>query len=499
MIRKLIDKLLRWLLLLLLVAGGLLVYLLATESGSRNLERLAMHFLPQLAIEQASGRILGDYRVGRLAWKDAAATLVADRVDFRGVFSGLLHGEMVVQRLHAGRLVVDLHDSQQEEPASTGPFEMPIALRLEELTIERLEFGMNGKRYAADNLHLEARLYGSEVDNSLLKLTTVLAGGELSLSLSGKAALAEPYAFDLESTARLADAQLGSLGAEVAMSGNLESYSISALVEGASETYGRNRLRLAAQGDAAGLQIESAELDGDSGEIDLVGTLGWKEALSWQADLRMADVRTAMFFPDYPAVLDGELASKGQLRDGKPAFVIELRGISGTLRDYPLSASGMASFGDGLLDVRSLEIATGDNRLRANGTAGETLDLAFALDAGRLDQLLPQLAGGLKASGTLEGTLEKPHVQAEVAGSAIGYADNSIDSLALTIATVGEMIRAEGSLQQLRIGEQIVSRIDLDASGTPAEHQLALKAAHEQATVSTRLDGGWRQERWQTR
>ena len=30
-------------------------------------------------------------------------------------------------------------------------------------------------------------------------------------------------------------------------------------------------------------------------------------------------------------------------------------------------------------------------------------------------------------------------------------------------ATVGEMIRAEGSLQQLRIGEQIVSRIDLDA------------------------------------
>ena len=46
----------------------------------------------------------------------------------------------------------------------------------------------------------------------------------------------------------------------------------------------------------------------------------------------------------------------------------------------------------------------------------------------------------------------------------------------VTIATVGEMIRAEGSLQQLRIGEQIVSRIDLDASGTPAEHQLALKA-----------------------
>ena len=94
--RKLLDKLLRvFLLILLLILAGL-GYLLFTESGSRNLEQLAMHFLPQLSIENPSGRLLGDYRIDRLGWKEDAASVEATQLHLQSDFSAIFRAEIRV-------------------------------------------------------------------------------------------------------------------------------------------------------------------------------------------------------------------------------------------------------------------------------------------------------------------------------------------------------------------------------------------------------------------
>lgn len=497
MIRKLIDRLLRWALILLLLLLGLLFYLLFTESGSRNIEKLAMNTLPQLQIENPAGRIFGDYRIGKFKWQDASVTAVAEAVDFQGAFGSLLQGEFVVRKLDARSVSVELHDSEQVEQQPAKPFEMPIAVRVEEARIDSLVLGMQDGRYQAENISLKGELAGSNVDKLLLELKTLVEGRPLALRLAGRSGLNHPFPFDLEMSASGSDSQFGTVESEAKATGSLKQYIVKATARGASEQYGNNTLRVSAKGDLAGVQLESVNLDGDSGSADLVGILNWEQGIEWQGDLKIEKARTAMLFPDYPAELSGSLASKGRLVDGKPEFSVELREITGKLHDYPVVARGMATFGKGQLMIRKLEASTGDNRIQADGTLGDAMDLTFDIDATKLSQLLPELSGSLLASGTLAGNFEKPQVKATLDGKKLAYAQNSLESLALKLSSEGEKVTATGRLEALRVGDRRIATVELDGKGTPGEHGLAIKATHELVNISTKLEGGWHRNYWQ--
>ena len=68
--RKVVKPVLWSLLLLLVLLFAGLYWLLFTESGSRKLEQIAMHFLPQLTIENPDGILLKEYRIERFHWQD---------------------------------------------------------------------------------------------------------------------------------------------------------------------------------------------------------------------------------------------------------------------------------------------------------------------------------------------------------------------------------------------------------------------------------------------
>jgi translocation and assembly module TamB len=328
-------------------------------------------------------------------------------------------------------------------------------------------------------------------------LRSEFEGRPVALKLTGEVGLAWPPVFDLEAGIDAADPLLGAMKVALDLSGDLHDYAISAQASNDSGQLGSNNLSLTANGNLEGLAVESLQLAGDNGEVDLSGEIQWKDVLAWKADISFRELSSTLVYPDYPATLSGELSSSGRLVEGQPQVGIELHEIRGVVNDYPLSAGGVASIDGKKITIDELIVSAGDNMVKANGHIDEVFDLAFEIKADRLDQLVPGVGGDLIASGTLGGNLEKPLLVAKIDGEKLAFGDYALDRIDLDVTTEGEQVTGEGELKRLRIGEQILAEAGFKARGTLQEHTLELRAVHEIARVETALAGGWQDERWQ--
>jgi translocation and assembly module TamB len=501
--RKIVKGLLWSLLLLLVLLFSALYWLLFTDNGSRKLEQLAMHYLPQLSIEDSSGRVLGDYRIGRLGWKEDAASVDATRLHLQSDFSAFFSKGIRGVRLEMETLSLDLQPPEQpeeevvESDEAPAGFSLPIDLELDQLSVERFELGINGQQYVMDEIRLAGMFSGSDIRGTQVMLRSEFEGRPVALNLAGEVGLAWPPAFDLEAGIEATDPLLGVMEVALDLSGDLHDYSISAQASNDSGQLGSNNLSLTANGNLEELAVESARLAGDNGEVDLTGKIQWQEVLAWQADVSFRELSSSLVFPDYPATLSGNLSSSGRLEEGQPQVQIELHEIQGVVNDQPLSAGGVASIDGKKITIDELVVSAGDNMVKANGRIDEVFDLAFEIKADSLDQLVPGVGGDLIASGTLGGNLEKPLLTATIDGKKLAFGDYALDQINLDVSTEGERVTGEGELKRLRIGEQLLAEAGFKASGTLQEHSLDLRAVHDMATIETALAGGWQDERWQ--
>jgi autotransporter translocation and assembly factor TamB len=232
--RKIVKGLLWSLLLLLVLLFSALYWLLFTDNGSRKLEQLAMHYLPQLSIEDSSGRVLGDYRIGRLGWKEDAASVDATRLHLQSDFSAFFSKGIRGVRLEMETLSLDLQPPEQpeeevvESDEAPAGFSLPIDLELDQLSVERFELGINGQQYVMDEIRLAGMFSGSDIRGTQVMLRSEFEGRPVALNLAGEVGLAWPPAFDLEAGIEATDPLLGVMEVALDLSGDLHDYSISA-------------------------------------------------------------------------------------------------------------------------------------------------------------------------------------------------------------------------------------------------------------------------------
>lgn len=117
----------------------------------------------------------------------------------------------------------------------------------------------------------------------------------------------------------------------------------------------------------------------------------------------------------------GKLHISGELQRN---LTLDISQLQGKLRDYPVDVQGQADWNGKLLNLHSLDAKVGDNRLQANGNAGEQLAVEWRLEAPNLAQLHPKLKGKAQGNGVLRGLPDGSQLQLEVAdlsGKVEGY------------------------------------------------------------------------------
>uniref|UniRef100_UPI004056EBFD translocation/assembly module TamB domain-containing protein n=1 Tax=Candidatus Electronema sp. TaxID=2698783 RepID=UPI004056EBFD len=236
--------------------------------------------------------------------------------------------------------------------------------------------------------------------------------------------------------------------------------------------------------------------------VQLRGSLGWKDGLSWQADVKAAELDPGLIAPDWPGAINAELRSQGRKTADSLAAAVQIDKLDGRLRGFPLQGSGTAAFDGSSLAVDGLRLQSGSTFVQASGTANMTKELALSFKAGSDDlaSLAPQAGGSFRLEGAVSGTAQQPALSLNASGSKLRFQDHSLKELKAAVkadlAADGQ-VDAEIKADGIQLGKESITQASLRAKGSAAQHRLDFAAAGSPGELRLAAEGGWKEQQWQ--
>ncbi|MDO4683040.1 MAG: translocation/assembly module TamB domain-containing protein [Lautropia sp.] len=145
--RRLLRWLIRGFLVLVIVLGGALIWL-GSESGLNFALSQAQQALVRvnqaLAVEQLEGNLWQGIRIGRFEWRGADMMAKGEKLSLRLSLRALLEGRVLIRKLGADTLVVQLPPGEKNPPPRRdapmpGDIGLPLSIDVRSLTIRRFE------------------------------------------------------------------------------------------------------------------------------------------------------------------------------------------------------------------------------------------------------------------------------------------------------------------------------------------------------------------------
>lgn len=415
----------RWGLILAVAAIALVAVLAGTAtylSSEAALRRLLAYAVAQsdgrLTIEEARGSLLGRMELARLLYRDGDASVTLEGVTIDHAPRSLVDRRLTITNLSVRQMTVELAPGDGSATSLPASLALPIDLRVERATIERLDWRAGARSGSLADIALAFE--GDRQRNTLRDLAVTATGARFA----GDTSVATSPPFDTRGTLTLDLAQPHPEGrVQARLAGSLELLT----VEGRSTVSGIAadvRAKLAPFATQVFVEGQLVAKDVDLSRLDasLPMTRLALDVVATPAPQGFAGRATVA--NDAPGPVD---ANRVPLAQARAAYT--LAGDVLTIRDLAAQASGGASItGSGTVDLRSRE-----NRWR------------LVVDALDLNRLHSQLAA-TRLSGRIDADVREKvqRVVADVAQKDV--------RLALTATFDGETIVAERLLAQARDG-----------------------------------------------
>ena len=250
-------------------------------------------------------------------------------------------------------------------------------------------------------------------------------------------------------------------------------------------------------GDLQQVHLPQLQVRAGQGLIDGQVTVGFAEAIRWDARLQVSDFDPSYWVAELPGRIAGPLSSQGQLRDG----TLELSGdinLQGRLRGQTAQLQAQVNGAGERWSLPALDLRLGDNRIQGKGQLDKALqgDLQIALS--RLGQLWPGLQGQVQGNLGVAGSLQAPQGTLKLTGQGLAFAEQRLRQLNLD-ATLDARQQAQVRLraQGIASGDTQVGDLSADGQGNVRQQQLQLtldgdSLQSELAFDGTLDNGNWR-------
>lgn len=254
------------------------------------------------------------------------------------------------------------------------------------------------------------------------------------------------------------------------------------------------RLSVGGTGDGKGTVIETLRLDALKGRIAGRARAGWDPQVTWAAELTADGIDPGAYAFAWPGRIDGRIRTQGTLEATGPNLTAALEGVQGTLRGYPIAATGQVGMAAGTLRVEDLTASSGPSVARVDGTlAGETLDLRFELASPDLASLLPQAKGSVQATGRVAGTMQAPRVRMDLSAKGVEAAGQRMAGLTgnldLALTPTGPL-KLELDATGLAVGALRWDSLKVRGAGSMPSHRLNVVLTGEPLAVRLEANGG---------
>ncbi|HAB74970.1 MAG TPA: translocation and assembly module TamB, partial [Pantoea sp.] len=136
------------------------------------------------------------------------------------------------------------------------------------------------------------------------------------------------------------------------------------------------------KGNVEQFNLDKLRIGALQGNIDLTALVDWSKAISWRSELTLSGIDTARQYPDWPAKLDGKIATRGSLYGGSWQMSVPQLQLKGNVKQNAVSAEGSLKGNSyNQWDIPGVKIVLGRNNLDVKGSLGDALNLDAIIDA----------------------------------------------------------------------------------------------------------------------
>jgi len=167
-----------------------------------------------------------------------------------------------------------------------------------------------------------------------------------------------------------------------------------------------------------------------------------------------------------------------------------------SLSESEIRAQGEVQLVDGAPIIKTLTTYVGNNQLQISGRAISPYALNWNIDGKNLNQLMPGLSGYLLAKGKLQGTIDKPIINATVDAKKIRYKDFELESADIVAQTNNGIYKIKGNIKNLQSAGQKISTATVELNGRIESHTIVASANHNEGKINLKANGGWLNQDW---
>ncbi len=279
------------------------------------------------------------------------------------------------------------------------------------------------------------------------------------------------------------------------LNGDLKSYRLKLNTDLSGKDIPQSQIQLTGNGSLEQIEIEKLTVNTLDGMMNLLGNVAWKPQVKWDIKLVGQDMNPAKQWQDFAGNIGLDLTTKGQLAEKGIQTIVNINGIQGTFRNYPLNLQVRAKIDGKRYEINQLDFKSGKTHLTANGIIDNKVELDWVLDAPNLNTLLPQAKGGIKGKGSVSGALDKPRMIATLNATQLQYEDNRVQSLDLDADVDlggGQKLHLNILAKDLQqAGKQLLKQASITSKGSMRDHVLTTKVETTEQNVLLKLKGGY--------
>ncbi len=272
--------------------------------------------------------------------------------------------------------------------------------------------------------------------------------------------------------------QVGDFAGDVKVSGSLTHYQLEGDFNWQEQILGQSRFTVKGFGDYDKATITTLDLQNDKGVLLASGDMSWVNEFSWNSVIYGKDVRTQKQSPQWSALVDFNIESRGSYNYQKEKWLmyLHLKSLKGELGGFPVSASGHMTLKDRILRADKIDLETSKNKLLLSGRITEPFDLKWDINARDISQLAPGIRGSVVGKGVTTGTTFAPtgHGKLKIEqffaeGIAIEHADINLQAGARDSLLAG---KGKATIRNLQYQDIKLAALDLDFDGKEQESLL---------------------------
>ena len=299
---------------------------------------------------------------------------------------------------------------------------------------------------------------------------------ELSLSLPA-------VGWPIDTEALLAARDVG-----LSVDGTLDDYALALGASLSGEQVPDTDIALSGRANTERLELADIDIATLGGSIGGDAALSWADGIDWRAAIDLAGIDPSVQLETLAGELGGELRASGAVTEaGGWTLDLQRAHVEGMLQGHPFLLDAALSKGeDELFRIGELALDNGRNRIRAEGSVGDSWDIASTIALPELRTLWPGLAGGFDATLDLSGPLAEPSAALEASAGRITFNDLLVRGFELRadVARGGiEPSAANLAVEEVLVAGQRIANVRLGLDGTRESHTLSLFADGPQATA----------------